>query len=86
MADANLLADERDRLLTMRDELRVQLHLAGAEARDRFEELERAWSRFEGRMAVLADVARSEAHDVGDAAELLLDEIKNGYEHIRKQL
>ena len=86
MADSNFLAEERDRLLTVRDELRVQVHLAGAEARDRFESLEREWRRFEGRMAVLAGVAKDEASDVGDAARLLLDEIKDGYEHLRAQL
>lgn len=86
MSDSNFLAEERDRLLTVRDELRVQIHLASAEARDRFESLERDWNRFEGRMTVLAGVAKAEASDVGDAARLLLDEIKNGYEHLRAQM
>jgi len=86
MSDSNFLAEERDRLLTVRDELRVQIHLASAEARDLFESLERDWNRFEGRMAVLAGVAKAEAADVGDAARLLLDEIKDGYEHLRSQM
>lgn len=86
MADSNFLAEERDRLLTIRDELRLQVHLAGAEARERFEKLEHDWRSFEGRMAVLAGIARDEANDVSDAARLLLDEIKDGYEHLRAQL
>jgi len=77
---------ELDTLRAARDELRVQLHLAGAEARDRFEELERRWHRLEGKLGVLADTAAEDAHEVGDAVSLLLHEIREGYEHLRKQI
>lgn len=86
MSDETLLGPERERLLAIRDELRVQIHLAGAELRDNFEELERKWHRLEGRVGVLADAAAEEARDVGDAAQQLLDEIREGYEHLRDRL
>ncbi len=86
MSDQNLLDEERERLKTIRDELRVQIHLAGAELRDRFEEMERNWHRLEGRVAAVGETAREEAKDVGEAAKLLIDEIREGYEHIRSRL
>lgn len=86
MTEETFLGPERERLQGMRDDLKVQIHLAGAELRDRFEDLERQWHRFEGRMAVLGDTASEDARDVGDAARLLLDEIREGYEHIRSRM
>jgi hypothetical protein len=84
--EATIFEPERKRLLAVRDELRLQIHLAGAELRDRFDELEHEWRRLEGRLSLVGDVAREEANDVGEAAQLLLDEIREGYEHIRARL
>ena len=39
-----------DKLREERDELRVQMHLAAAEVRDEFEELEEKWSQLETRL------------------------------------
>ena len=86
MSDDKFLAAERDRLAAMRDELRVQIHLAAAELRDRYEEAERSWHRLEGRAAVVSDTAKEEAKDVREAARLLLSEIREGYEHIKARL
>jgi len=73
-----------DELKEQRDELRVRLHLAKAEARDEFEKLEKRWEHARGRLAVIGREAGEASKDVGDAARLVLDEIKTGYQRIRK--
>lgn len=77
---------EADALRTLRDELRVQLHLAASEARDSWEELERKWHHFEARLGKLGRVSSEAADDVESATTLLLDELKHGYARIRDSL
>jgi hypothetical protein len=71
-----------------RDELKLKLHLARAEARDE-------WARLnlDEKIATLrqrADAAGGEAReamkDIGTAAERLVDEIREGLERVRKTL
>ncbi|HWA59231.1 MAG TPA: hypothetical protein VG692_18405 [Gemmatimonadales bacterium] len=71
-----------------RDELKVRLHLARAEARDEWEKL-----RLDEKLATLrqrADAAGVEArgamHDIGTAAEKLADEVREGLDRVRKTL
>ncbi len=80
------LAEKVEHLKQLRDELRVQMHLAKADARDEFDELEKKW---EGVQSQLKDVgaASSEAMEgVAEAGKLLLEEIGEGYKRIRKAL
>lgn len=69
-----------------RDELKLKLHLAKADGRDE-------WARLDGKLAELrlrADAAGTEAReamdDVGDAARMLADEIREGFKRVRKTL
>ncbi len=71
-----------------RDELKVRLHLARAEARDEWERL-----RLDEKLATLrqrADAAGVEARgamkEIGSAAEKLADEIRDGLDRVRKTL
>ncbi|MBT8441519.1 MAG: hypothetical protein KJO76_03955 [Gammaproteobacteria bacterium] len=80
------LASLKEDLRQARDELRVQMHLAKADARDEWEKLEPKWDEFEERLDKLEDAAEDTAEDVGKALSSLGDEIKNGYERIRKAL
>ena len=73
-----------DELKRQRDELRVRLHLAKAEARDEFERLEKRWEHVRGRAGVVAKEAAEVSKDVGDAARLVLEEIRTGYQRIRE--
>ncbi len=75
---------EADELRSLRDELRVQIHLAKLEAQERYEAAEKSWEHLEAKLNLLASETRASAQDVGDAARLLLDEIREGYEHVRK--
>jgi CBS domain-containing protein len=77
---------ELDELRRVRDELRVRLHLAKAEAKDLWDHLERRFGELETHAKRV--VARSEApiHDMGDAARRLVDELRKGYRELRDQL
>ena len=69
-----------------RDELRVQLNLAKAEARDEWEELEEKWEHFRTRMRPVEEAVGESAADVGDAVMALGKELKKGYQRVRDAL
>ena len=87
MADwSETFSKEVDDLRRVRDELRVQMHLAGQEAKDGFEGLERRWEQLEARAKVVEQGAEASLEEIGDAARLLMDEIKAGYRRVRDLL
>lgn len=75
---------EVESLRTTRDELRVQLHLAAADARDGWNELEQSWQHLEAHVRRLTRAASDASEDVEEAASLLVDELKNGYKRVRE--
>lgn len=76
MADFDdMLEDLKQR----RDELRLQMHLASREAKDEWEELEKKMERFSDK-AKLGDTGKG----VGKALSQLGQELKHGYERLRK--
>jgi ElaB/YqjD/DUF883 family membrane-anchored ribosome-binding protein len=75
-----------EELRELRDELSVQMHLAAADARDEWESLERKWQHFRGRAKSVGRAAGSAAEDVGDALELLGQELRRGYRKIKAAL
>lgn len=85
MADFDELLEE---LRQKRDELRVQLHLASREARDEWEELEDKMEEFSGKAKQFAGDAgiRETGEGLGRALGQLGNEIKLGYERIRKAI
>lgn len=80
------LQREIDSLKRTRDELRVQLHLAAADAKDEFDKLETKWTRIENELNRLGSHAREPLDDISRAARELADELKKGYARIRDQL
>lgn len=69
-----------------RDELSVQLHLGKAEAKDLWKETEDKWRHLRGQLDTIDDGTGDAAKDVGAAAMLMAEEIKQGYERLRKLL
>lgn len=67
-----------------RDELKLKLHLGKEEARDEWEKLEKKYQELKARSAVILEEAGESAKEVGSALELVVDELKNGYQRIRK--
>lgn len=70
-------------LKTERDELKLKIHLAEAEARDEWERLEPMWQRFHDKAQVVGSTAADASHEIGAAAKLLGNELAEGYVRIR---
>jgi CBS domain-containing protein len=77
------LRQEIERVRRTRDELRVKMHLARAEARDRWEALEHRYRQLEAKLEGRARQAEGPARDVGEALKLLAGELRDGYRKIR---
>ena len=68
-------------LKRMRDELALKIHLGSKDAQAQWAELEKKWKQF----AAEAELRQS-AKDIGAAAHALGDELKAGFEGIKKGL
>ncbi|MFV1996377.1 MAG: hypothetical protein ACC641_00060 [Acidiferrobacterales bacterium] len=86
MVDKDDIKEILDNLKQQRDELRVKMHLAAADAKDEWDLLEKKWDRFEGKAKQVGDEAKEASRDIWDATKALGAEIREGYERIRKQL
>ena len=82
----NRFQDDLNALRRARDELCVQIHLGAAEAKEAWEHMEKKWSEVEAKAKLVAREAQEPLRDVGEAGRMLLDEIRQGYERIRKAL
>jgi len=80
------LRKEVDELRGLRDDLKVRVHLAKMDAQDRFQKAERSWEQLETKLRQLGDASKESAEDVSQAARLLVDEIREGYRHVRDKL
>lgn len=80
------LRDEVASLRTLRDELRVRIHLGAKDARDRWRDAERAWIKLEARLEDLARATAESADDVGAAVRLLASAVRDAYGHIKAAL
>jgi CBS domain-containing protein len=79
-------AEEIATLRRLRDELRVQIHLGRAEAKERWDALEHRWSDVEAKLRLVRREAGEPLHDVRGALRGLLREIRDGYRHIKDAL
>ena len=70
-------------LQTLRDELRVKLHLAKADAKDDLEALERKLEQLKARLPQVSEEAAKAAQDVGVALKEVAEQLKKGYERIK---
>jgi len=88
--DSDQFEDLIETLKQQRDELRVRMHLGSLEAKDEFDTLEKKWEHWSAEAKAQAKPLRAviedSANNVGSALELVLDEVKESYERIKKQL
>jgi len=82
----SFLQQELTRLAEIRDELKVQLRLAKADAQGEWNKLEVTWERVQVELQRFADHTKEPVHTMSGAAKQLLDELKQGYERVRSQL
>jgi SMC interacting uncharacterized protein involved in chromosome segregation len=84
--ETHRITEEVEGLQRLRDELRVQLHLGKAEARERFEKLEQTWQHLESRLKLIREESGEDLGQIREAAGLLVGEIRDGYRHLRSLL
>jgi NTP pyrophosphatase (non-canonical NTP hydrolase) len=80
------LREMLEKLEQERDELKVRVHLGKAEAREEWEKLEGRIGELRSRLDKAGDEAGDVMEDVGAAAKLLGEEIREGFGRIRKSL
>ena len=78
--------DLLQRLKTERDEIHVRMHLAGNEVRDEWQELEKRWDQLQLKGERVKEAAGDSADDVAVAIRQLGDELKQGYQRIKRSL
>ena len=87
MQDIRKRADETIAELKQKaDELRVKAHLAKMEASDEWQDLEAKLTKLEAKTKELAGVSADSAKDIGAAAALLAEEIRDGFRNFAKHL
>jgi len=79
-------SEELEGLRELRDEFRVQMELGRAEAREGWERLEEDWRHLEAKLQLMRNESRGELEEIGEAARLLVEQIREGYRHLRSLL
>ena len=69
-----------------RDELQVKLHLAKMETSDDWVKIQAKLQKLEAKAKELGSATAEASKDVGAAAKLLGEEIRNGFKSIAKHL
>jgi hypothetical protein len=69
-----------------REELRVKLHLGKMEASEEWDKLGEKITKLEAKAKDIGSVTADAAHDIGAAAKLLGEEIRDGFKKIAKHL
>lgn len=80
------LAGMMRKLERERDELRLQLHLGKAEAREEWEKLEQRMQQLRARSESVKDVVDAAAREIETTALRAAREIKRGYDRLRRMI
>ena len=89
--DRDQLKDSWDeawaKLKQERDELALKVHLGKKEATAEWERLEAKWHEIKStKLPPMKEAAKETAGEVGAALDVAVEELKKGYERIRKLL
>jgi len=89
--ECTIMSDRKEQLKSLlerveqeRDELKMKFGLAKLEAKEEWQELQGKVERLRGRLKVLGEEADDAGEDVGTALEMLGEEIREGFDRIRK--
>jgi hypothetical protein len=77
---------EFEALVTIRDELKLKAHLAKADMKDELNRLEKRWLRLEEELRREGSHMREPLEELNASAKELVDELKRGYESIKRKL
>ncbi len=75
-----------EKLKTQRDEMKVQAHLARAEFRDEWNEVEEKWQKAEQAFDRVQDQAIETTAEMQKSAKVIMEEIASTYERIKQRL
>ena len=73
-----------EKVRAVRDEARVQANLAKKDAEDEWKELEERWQKAKVERERVGKIVGDTAKGARSAAELALEELRKGYEKLRK--
>ena len=73
-----------EKLKQQRDELNVQLHLGKAEAKELWQETEDKWRHLRSELDKMDEQTGDVTKDIGATAMLVAEEIKQGYERLKR--
>jgi hypothetical protein len=73
-------------LKQQRDEINVQLHLAGMEAKDEWEKSEHIWDQFLDKLAEINDDTKETGDQLIHTTKIIGDELKSTYARIKDRL
>ncbi len=77
---------QAEEMRATRDEIRVRLHLAKMDARDQWDQVEKLWDPAEAKLKELAHAAKEATEDIAEATQLVLNEMRDGYNKLRNLL
>ena len=75
-----------EKIERLRDEIQLKIHLGKAEARDVWDDLEGKWDGLQKNRHKIEKAGAESASELKAAGGLVLDELVEGYERIRKAL
>ena len=85
MSDAKTTVESLlDEIRRRREEIEVQIHLAKADARSEWAELEDKFEELKAKADKARDVAAETAENLGEALELAASELREGYAKLKK--
>ena len=85
MAENGNLEETFDKLKQRRDELKVQLNLGKMEARDTWEDVEKNFQELETKMKGLRQQGEAEVDRMKEDIQLLMSDIRDGFDRVRKR-
>ena len=75
-----------DALKQQRDEIEVQIHLAGMEAKEEWQTAEKQWGQFIDTLGVISDDTKETSSELIHATKVIGDELIETYRRISERL
>ncbi len=79
-----MIEEKKTKIEQLRDEIKLKAHLGKADAKVELEKLEKEWDSFQAKCKPFTDEVGKTTVDTGAALGAAADELKAGYERIRK--
>lgn len=73
-------------LARLRDELKLQMHLAKADVKTEWEKYEMKWKELQRKLPGIENASAETGREVRQAIQLLMEELTKGYDRIRRAL